>query len=97
MFDHINDKLDGHTTVHTDILNRIDEGFKQVNARQDVANGRTGKNELWINRAIGGLVVVSMVILPLLSWALYTLTNVNDEVLNAVRSELDSYQIEIVE
>lgn len=93
----LKDTLASHTTVHDHILEKIDGGFTGVNIRQDIANGRTKTNEMKIAYASGGLAVVALIAVPLLSWALYSLVNIQTTVTDILQKELSIYEFEIAE
>jgi hypothetical protein len=68
-------KLDTLVATHVEILRRVEEKqdemhlemkqeFDKVKAKQDYTNGRIRSTELWINRLIGGLIILSMFIVP---------------------------------
>ena len=79
MLDQVNEKLDEHAQAHKSILETLKSGFDKVTVRQDIANGRTRKNEIMIAMAIGGLSVVTAIGLPILGWALYEITHINEK------------------
>ena len=93
----LQDTLKQHTVVHDHILEKIDVGFTGVNVRQDVANGRTKTNEMRIAYASCGLAVVALIAIPLLSWALYSLVNIQTTVSDILEKELSTYEFELVE
>lgn len=95
MFKQIHDKLEEHTEVHRDILDTIKEGITMITTKQDMTNGRVKKNEIRIATAIGGLSVVVVVLLPLLSWALITLVNIRQDVHNEIKTALSAYNIQV--
>ncbi len=69
-------------------------GFEAVNKRQDVANGRTTKLEKWQYTTLGGVSVLSIIVVPLLGWALYTLTDIQSQIHQAVDQALSAYNIQ---
>ena len=93
----LQDTLKQHTVVHEHILEKIDIGFTGTNVRQDIANGRTTTNEMRIAYASGGLAVVALIAVPLLTWALYSLVNIQTTVTDILRSELSHYEFELIE
>jgi hypothetical protein len=84
--------------IHKSLKSVHDEmssGFTKVTSRQDVANGRTKTNELRIAMAMGGLAILGVTAVPLLSWALYTLVNIDSSVREVVTQELSHYEFEV--
>lgn len=71
----------------------IQSGFGAVTHRQDVANGRTSRLEKWQYTMMGGLSVLTIVVVPILAWALYILVNINTQVHLAVDQALSAYNI----
>lgn len=97
MFNNIEGKLDSHIEAslkaHADLMLAVKEGFERVTNRQDIANGRTTKNEakiLVINTTLGLLSVVG---LPLIGWALWELTHLEQKIEASVQGALIIYEI----
>lgn len=82
MLESLREKLDEHAKVHEKIINLI-EGMRQ---EMRESNG-------WKNRFIGGLGVVIVVVLPLLSWALYEVSQIDDR----IEESLADFEINIIE
>lgn len=93
MFEDIKGTLVDHTKVHATILDTVKTGFEKTNLRQDLANGRTRKNELAIAFAQGGLAIVTMIIVPMLGWALWTLVHFPETMNKAIQDALSVYEI----
>lgn len=52
-------------------------------------NGRVGDLERWRFISMGAVAVLVMLVIPLLSWALYTLSNIDNKIQEAVKNSLD--------
>lgn len=92
MIERIDEKQD---TAHTSIIEKMDKGFERITDRQDIANGRISKNELWINRAMGAVAVLSLIGLPLLILALTELANLDDTIDERIETSLQDYEFEL--
>lgn len=97
MFERFDEKLDGHIInskqAHQDIMSIVENGFEKVTDRQDIANGRTLKNELAISFAQGGLAVVTMIGVPILGWSLYELVHLDKKIQASVQEALTIYEV----
>lgn len=80
-----------------DQLGTLETSATEIKTRLDVANGRTKTNERAIAMAQGGLIVVSLIAVPMLGWALFTLVNLQNTITDIVEKELATYKFEIVE
>jgi len=69
MIDNIEKKLDDHARVHEDIIDLIKELQRELRE----SNG-------WKNKFMGALGVIVMIVLPLMSWALYQVVNIDDKI-----------------
>lgn len=87
MIERIDEKQD---TAHKSMIEKMEKGFNRITDRQDIANGRISKNELWINRAVGAVAVLSLIGLPLLIWALTTIVNLGDTIDSRIEASLNS-------
>lgn len=79
-----------------DIVQRgeIQSGFGAITARQDTQNGRISKMEKWQYSIMGGLSVITVIVIPILAWALFILVNINTQVHLAVDQALSAYNIQ---
>lgn len=69
MIDNIETKLDDHAKVHEKIIDLIKE------LQQDLkeSNG-------WKNKFMGAIGVITVIVLPLMSWALYEVVTIDDKI-----------------
>lgn len=75
----------------TVIRAEMQSGFSAVNARLDIGNGRTTKLEKWQYTIMGGLSILTIVVVPILGWALYVLVNIDATVHTAVTTAISVY------
>lgn len=86
MFDSITKKLDDHADVHAQILEQV-----------KTTNGKVAEIQRWRERMVGamwaGSVLFSLVIFPLIGWAIFEINSLDEKIANA----LDNYEIRIAE
>ena len=69
-----------------EIVTRVEDQTKKTNGRvTELEKGR------WI--AIGAMMVITLMIIPILSWALYTLVNIKETVHSSVDEALSAYEV----
>jgi len=69
MIDNLSEKLDDHARVHESILTSI----KELQAELRESNG-------WKNKFMGALGVIFVVVVPLMSWALYQIVHLDEKI-----------------
>lgn len=74
-----------------DIANKLQDIKLQTTA----TNGRVTNLERWQYTFIGGISILTLIVVPLLAWALYVLSNINDTVHKSVDSALSAYDIQV--
>ena len=79
-------ELESHAKVHTQLLEQV-----------KITNGQVSSLQLWKAGIVGGLSILTMVLLPILSWALYTIVTLDDRINEGVAQTLDGYEFELVE
>lgn len=89
--------LKSHEQVHKDLRDMVQGGFAQSHTRHDVSNGRLKDNERKIALATGGLMVIALIAVPILTWALFTLVNLQATIQEQVRDVLVHYEFELIE
>lgn len=57
-------------------------------------NGRVTVIERWQYSFMGGIAVLTIIVVPLLAWALYVLSNIQETVHKSVDEALSAYDIE---
>lgn len=80
MLKRIDEKIDEHTSVHGDIIDSIEKLHKKV----DYTNGKVGELVRWRERVYGMSQVASIVVIPILAWALYQIVTIDDQIAQSV-------------
>lgn len=91
--DHLDENAKEAESRDTIIRAELQSGFNAVTARQDTANGRVSKLEKWMYTSLGGLSVLTLVVVPILGWALFILVNIDGMVHRSVDNALSAYDI----
>lgn len=81
MIDNIDEKLDAHTQVHSEIFALL----KEIQSELRESNG-------WKNKFMGALAVIIFVVVPIMSWALWEVVNLDSRIEEA----LANYELEII-
>lgn len=84
-------------------LNReLDERFvdianslSRIEIQTTTTNGRVNKLENWRWFITGGISVITIIVVPLLGWALYVLSNINSQITQGVNQSLSAYNVEV--
>lgn len=75
------------------MFGEVRETLNRIEVQTVKTNGRVTANERWRYIAMGWIGAISVLILPVLGWALYTLININSTVHTAVDDALSAYNI----
>ncbi len=85
-----------------DIANSLSEmstkmavGFTEMKAKQDVTNGNVKSLQLWRAGLTGATSVLTLIIVPLLAWALFMLSTIDAKIQKGVADALSAYEITI--
>jgi cytochrome c-type biogenesis protein CcmH/NrfG len=70
----------------TEMFNDIRKGQDRIEAQTVKTNGRTTALEKWRSFITGGLAVMVMLILPALTWALFQIVNLPNELHTQVQA-----------
>ena len=77
----------------------LQDGQNRIENQVKLTNGRVTTLEKWRYTVAGGVAVLSMVVIPILGWSLYTLVNLQDKInvatTTAVAQVLSNYEIQI--
>jgi hypothetical protein len=83
-------------------LNRQEEAHKlfavtlsRIEIQTKETNGKVAEIQRWRERMTGAGYITLLVVLPLMSWALYQVTQINDKVRVGVREALSSYEVQV--
>lgn len=79
MIDNLSDKLDDHAKVHETILLSI----KELQSELRESNG-------WKNKFMGALGVIFIVVVPIMSWALYQIVNLDERIKQELTEALET-------
>lgn len=81
------------STISTEMTN----GFDEVKAKQNLTNGSVADVNKWRERINGGAIVagffMSVVVLPILCWAIYVLINIQETIHRSVDEALQAYNV----
>lgn len=83
MFEAIKRTLGEHGDTHVQILTQV-----------KTTNGRVTSLERWMDRTIGGMAVLTFLIVPILGWALYRLANLDQLIHSSVDDALSAYEVQ---
>lgn len=78
MIDNLGEKLDDHARVHETILLSIKDLQKELRE----SNG-------WKNKFMGALGVIFIVVVPIMSWALYQVVNLDSRIKTQLAEALE--------
>lgn len=78
----------------TEMFTDLRHWMERVETQVKHTNGRVTALERWKYAGVGAISILSIVVLPILSWALYTLVNIHNEINDAVQQALSVYNIE---
>lgn len=88
-------KAQGET--HTEIVGQLNKILEQTTAH----NGRMTKLELWKATASGAYwastAFMAVIIMPILTWAVWTLVNLPEAIRNSVDEAITSYEVNVNE
>ena len=81
--------------MFSDMCSKLD----RIEAQTNRTNGRVSSLEIWRGGMVGGMAVLSVIVVPLLGWALYTLTTINGKVESSTQSAitkvLSAYEVKV--
>ena len=82
----------------SEVHHRFDDLSKDMGiliGKVSYTNGKVAAISIYQERAKGALGVVLVILIPILSWALWKIQSIDEIVENGVRSELSNYEIQI--
>ena len=68
--------------------------LKRIEDQTTKTNGRVNALEKWKYISMGATSILSIIVVPILSWALWVLVNIQGQVHSAVDDALSAYTIE---
>lgn len=87
MIDNIERKLDEHTEVHSEIKDLIKTAIIKI----EYTNGKVGELVKWRERLTGMATVATMIVVPIMGWALYQVVTIDDKIETSLE---DTFTIE---
>lgn len=88
-------------TLHSNILERMGQHneatikeLKEIKVQTTLHNGRMKSLERWQAYMTGGMTVLTLIVVPILAWALWVLVNIQGQVHSAVDDALSAYNVE---
>lgn len=76
---------------HKDVRNSL----TRIEMQTTATNGRVTRLEHWRFFMLGSISVLTIIVLPILAWALYTLANIQQTVHQSVDQALSAYNIQV--
>lgn len=70
------------------------EGMSRIEGQTTKTNGRVTSLEKWMYTCVGGLSVISIVLIPLFTWMLNSVADIDTRIQGAVDDALSAYNIE---
>ena len=71
----------------------------RIETQTQKINGRVSSLEIWKGGIVGGILVLTVIVIPLLGWALYTLATFRQEVQDSTQVALDralsAYEVKV--
>lgn len=69
--------------------------LQRIEVQTSVTNGRVSKLENWRWFITGGMTIITVVVIPILAWALWVLINIPSQIHAGVNEALSAYDIQI--
>jgi hypothetical protein len=77
-----------------EMFDDLKKGNERIETQVIKTNGRVTRLEQWKYIGMGATSVLTIIVVPILSWALYILVNIQGQVHSAVDQALSAYDIE---
>lgn len=77
-----------------EMIGDVTKTLTRIELQTTLTNGKVAELQKWRYIMMGAISVITVIVIPLLSWALYTLSNINNIVHESVDQALSSYNIE---
>jgi hypothetical protein len=78
-----------------EMFNDLKGGNERIETQVKLTNGRVTQLEVWKYISMGATGVLTLIVIPILSWALWVLVNIQGQVHNAVNEALSVYEINV--
>lgn len=76
-----------------EMFSDVKKDLKEIKVQTTMHNGRMTKVERWQAYMSGGMTVLTVIVVPILGWALWVLSNIQGQVHSAVDEALSAYEI----
>lgn len=73
----------------------VRESLTRIEVQTRLTNGRVSSVENWRSFMIGGMSVLTLVVIPILGWALWVLNHIDDRIQTSVEHSLTAYVKEV--
>lgn len=73
----------------------ISNDLQEIKNQTTRTNGRVTTIERWQYMFMGGMGVLTVIVVPLLAWALFVLSNIQDNVHRSVDEALSAYDLSL--
>ena len=93
----LNTKIDTNEKTHAKDVADIKEMQKLILVQTTKHNGRMTKMEGFRNLMLGALGVLTLILVPLLTWALSQIVQIDSKVKQGTREAIDTYNLSIKE
>jgi len=77
-----------------EMFSDVKGGLERIERQTVATNGRVTKLERWKYIGMGATSVLTLIVVPILAWALWVLVNIQGQVHEAVDQALSAYDIE---
>lgn len=77
-----------------EMFDDVKNGLDRIERQTIATNGRVTQLERWKYVGMGATSVLTLIVVPILAWALWILVNIQGQVHQAVDQALSAYQIE---
>lgn len=91
----IKEKWDDISNALSGISTNMSIGFTEVKGKQDQTNGNVKNLQLWRAGLTGATSVLTLIIVPLLAWALFMLSTIDAKINKGVADALSAYEVTI--
>ena len=71
----------------------MEESLNKILFQTTTTNGRVSRLENWRAFITGGMAVITVILIPILTWALYVLANIQGQGHSAVDDALSAYTL----
>lgn len=77
-----------------EMFSDVTKTLSRIEMQTTATNGKVAELQKWKYISMGAVSVLTFLVVPLLTWALYTLSNINNIVHMSVDQALQAYNVE---